>query len=225
MAVNGTIPGPTLVADWGDMMVVHVTNGLQTSTNGTSIHWHGIRQNYTNEYDGVPSITQCPTAPGETITYTWRATQYGTSWYHSHFSLMAWEGVHGGLIINGPATSNYDEDKGTIVLGDWSHDTCDALYSYAQTVGPPTLDNGLINGTNTHDGAGTRFTTAFTAGQSYRLRIINSAVDTHWKFSIDGHTLQVIAADFVPIEPYTANYVNIGMGGPNLGTYFDVVLC
>lgn len=193
-------------------MVIHVTNGLTTSTNGTSIHWHGIRQNYTNEYDGVPSITQCPTAPGETITYTWRATQYGTSWYHSHFALQAWEGVFGGLIINGPATANYDVDKGTIILSDWSHETCDSLYDYAQTVGPPTLDNGLINGTNTFDGSGKRFTTSFVSGTSYRLRIINSAIDTHWKFSIDGHTLQVIAADFVPIVPYTANYINIGMG-------------
>ena len=36
MAVNGTIPGPTLFADWGDTVVVHVTNSLTTSLNGTS---------------------------------------------------------------------------------------------------------------------------------------------------------------------------------------------
>ncbi|KAK6212846.1 hypothetical protein LQW54_004936 [Pestalotiopsis sp. IQ-011] len=212
IAVNGSVPGPTIIGDWGDTMVIHVTNGLQSSTNGTSIHWHGIRQNYTNEFDGVPSITQCPTAPGESITYTWRATQYGTSWYHSHFALQAWEGVFGALIINGPATANYDVDKGSIILSDWSHETCDSLYDYAQTVGPPTMDNGLINGTNTFDGSGKRFTTSFVAGTSYRLRIINSAIDTHWKFSIDSHTLQIIAADFVPIVPYTANYIDVGIG-------------
>ena len=44
--VNGTYPGLTLYADWGDNVVIHVTNRL--STNGSSIHWHGIRQNYTN---------------------------------------------------------------------------------------------------------------------------------------------------------------------------------
>ncbi|KAJ5892097.1 uncharacterized protein N7473_008325 [Penicillium subrubescens] len=64
MAVNGTIPGPTLYANWGDEVVVHVTNHLFESENGTSIHWHEIRQNYTNSNDGVVSITQCPTAPG-----------------------------------------------------------------------------------------------------------------------------------------------------------------
>lgn len=36
MAVNGTIPGPTLFADWGDTVVVHVTNSLTTSLNGTA---------------------------------------------------------------------------------------------------------------------------------------------------------------------------------------------
>lgn len=54
------------------------------------MHFHGIRQNLTNGDDGVASITQCPTAPGESMTYTWKATQYGTSWYHSHFALQAW---------------------------------------------------------------------------------------------------------------------------------------
>jgi FtsP/CotA-like multicopper oxidase with cupredoxin domain len=55
MAVNGSIPGPTLFADWGDTVVVHVTNNLVTSQNGTSIHWHGIRQHGTNDQDGVRS--------------------------------------------------------------------------------------------------------------------------------------------------------------------------
>lgn len=121
MAVNGTIPGPTLFADWGDTVTVHVTNALTSSQNGTSIHWHGIRQNYTNDQDGVTSITQCPTAPGDSVTYTFRATQYGSTWYHSHFALQAWEGILGGIIINGPATANYDEDLGMLFLNDWDH--------------------------------------------------------------------------------------------------------
>ena len=67
LSVNGTIPGPTIYADWGDtigesrdlprgygselglradsVVVVHVTNGM--ANNGTSIHFHGVRQNYT----------------------------------------------------------------------------------------------------------------------------------------------------------------------------------
>ena len=80
LLINGQMPGPTIEANWGDTIIVHVTNSMQN--NGTSIHFHGMRQNYTNEMDGVPSITQCAIAPGDTMTYTFKASNYGTSWYH-----------------------------------------------------------------------------------------------------------------------------------------------
>ncbi|PTB35045.1 multicopper oxidase [Trichoderma asperellum CBS 433.97] len=211
-AINGSIPGPILFADWGDTVVVHVSNALSTSSNGTSLHFHGIRQNFTNQNDGVVSITQCPTPPGSSITYTWKATQYGTTWYHSHFGLQAWEGVFGGIVINGPATANYDEDLGVLFLNDWSHQTADELYQSAETSGPPTLTTGLINGTNVFDDAGHRFNTSFTEGKTYRLRLVNGAIDSHFKFSIDNHTMQVIANDLVPITPFNTSILSIGMG-------------
>lgn len=218
MAVNGTIPGPTLFADWGDIVIVHVTNSLATSLNGTSLHFHGIRQNYTNQNDGVSAITQCPLAEGSSITYTWKATQYGSTWYHSHFGLQAWEGVFGGIVINGPATADYDEDLGVVFLNDWDSETVDELYTQAETSGPPTLDNGLINGTNVYGSdddssqSGARLNVSFTSGTSYRMRLVNAAVDSHFKFSIDNHTMTVIAADLVPIEPYNATVLDLGMG-------------
>lgn len=46
LAVNGSIPGPTIIADWGDEVIIHVTNSM--TNNGSTIHWHGIRQNFTN---------------------------------------------------------------------------------------------------------------------------------------------------------------------------------
>ncbi|KAJ6115985.1 Cupredoxin [Penicillium sp. IBT 18751x] len=218
MAVNGSIPGPTIQADWGDNVIVHVTNNLASTKNGSSIHFHGIRQNYTNPNDGVVSITQCPTAPGKTTTYKWRATQYGSSWYHSHIGLQAYEGVFGGILINGPATENYDVDKGMLFLNDWSHQTVDELYDSAQASGPPTLDNGLINGTNVYGDdnstsqTGYRFNTSVTAGTSYRFRLVNAAVDTMFKFMVDNHTLTVMAMDLVPIEPFNTTVLSIGMG-------------
>lgn len=231
MAVNGSIPGPTLFADWGDTVTVHVTNSLTTSLNGTSIHFHGIRQNYTVQNDGVSAVTQCPLAVGESMTYTWKAAQYGSSWYHSHFALQAYQGVFGGIIINGPATANYDEDLGMIFLNDWDHQTVDELYATAQASGPPTLDTGLINGTNVYgeDGdssqTGSRLEVPFTPGSSYRMRLVGAAIDTHWKFSIDNHTMTVIAADLVPVEPYTATILDISMGkalGPLTGSQMIV---
>ncbi|KAF3764262.1 hypothetical protein M406DRAFT_346480 [Cryphonectria parasitica EP155] len=215
LAVNGSVPGPTIIADWGDEIVVHVTNSM--TNNGSSIHWHGIRQNYTNYMDGVPSVTQCPIAPGDTQTYKWRAVQYGTSWYHSHFAVQAWDGIFGGILINGPATADYDVDLGHVFLNDWSHQTAEVLAITAATTGPPTLDNCLINGTNTwteDDGTvvGSRFETAFEAGTRYRIRLVNGAADTHFRFTIDNHTLEVIQTDFVPIQPYNTTNLSIGMG-------------
>ncbi|KAK3305296.1 Cupredoxin [Chaetomium strumarium] len=194
MAINGSIPGPTLFADWGDTVVVHVTNSM--STNGTSIHFHGIRQNYTNPNDGVSSITQCPVAAGSSITYTWKATQYGTTWYHSHYGPQAYDGVFGGIVINGPASADYDEDLG---------------------------DNHLINGTNIYvDGdttVGSRFNVSFTAGTSYRVRLINAAMDIFFMFSIDNHTMEVIANGLVPIQPFNTSIVSIG-----IGQRYDVII-
>ncbi|KAI0394280.1 multicopper oxidase [Xylariaceae sp. FL0594] len=210
LSVNGTVPGPTIEADWGDTLVIHVKNGLQN--NGTSIHWHGIRQKGSTDQDGVASITQCPVAPGDSTTYTFKATQYGTSWYHSHFSLQAWNGVFGGIIIHGPASAPYDEDKGMVVLSDWLHQTTDALYAKASTSGPPQAANGLINGLNVYGEGGSRFETNFESGKSYRLRLVNTAIDTMFRFGIDNHTLTVIAADFVPIVPFETDMINVGIG-------------
>lgn len=59
---------------------------------------------------------------------------------------------------------------------------------------------------------GSRFETSFVAGTSYRIRLVNGAADTHFRFTIDNHTMQVIASDFVPIVPYNTTSVSIGMG-------------
>lgn len=167
--------------------------------------------------DGVPSVTQCPIAPGDTQTYKWRAVQYGTSWYHSHFSVQAWDGIFGGILINGPATADYDVDLGHLFLNDWSHQTADVLAFEAAYTRLPILENCLINGTNTwthNDGTitGSRFETTFVANTSYRIRLVNGAANTHFRFTIDNHTMEVIANDFVPIIPYTTTDLSIGMG-------------
>lgn len=221
MTVNGTIPGPAIYADWGDHVVVHVTNNLRA--NGTAVHWHGVRQLGTVANDGVPGVTQCPTRPGDTMTYEFDVTQYGTSWYHSHFSLQYGDGVAGPLIFNGPATANYDIDLGPIFLHDWSHVPIFTAWDNTQKFAKPdTLDNLLINGTNTFDcstvsdsqcvGGGKKFVTVFAPGKTHRLRLINTAVDSSFRFSIDGHTLTAIATDLVPIDPFATESILVHPG-------------
>ncbi|KAJ8062156.1 hypothetical protein OCU04_008716 [Sclerotinia nivalis] len=219
MTFNGTAPGPAIIADWGDNLIIHVTNNLQH--NGTAIHWHGIRQKGSLEYDGVPGVTQCPIAPGDTLTYKFQATQYGTTWYHSHFSLQYADGLFGPLIINGPATANYDEDLGVMFLGDWAHETVFNIWDAARAGARPALQNTLMNGTNSCEcstsdpkcvGGGKKFEATFVEGKKYRIRLINVGIDSHFEFAIDGHTLTVVANDLVPIVPYTTETILIGIG-------------
>jgi FtsP/CotA-like multicopper oxidase with cupredoxin domain len=123
------------------------------------------------------------------------------------------------LVINGPASADYDVDAGTILLNDWPHQTADELFWVAQVSGPPTLTNALINGTNVYGSGdsqtGERFTLKVEEDTSYRLRLINGALDTHFKFMIDNHTLTVIAMDLVTIEPFEATSVSLAMGELN----------
>lgn len=165
------------------------------------------------------------------MTYRWKATQYGSSWYvepptdhaqqssflrtvryHSHFAVQAWDGVFGPIIIHGPASAEYDVDLGSMFIQDWDHNTASSLYSIAETQGPPPLANGLINGTNVFGDGGSRWETSVEAGTSYRLRLVNPSVDSFFAFSIDNHTLQVIANDFVPIVPYETDVIGLGPG-------------
>lgn len=58
--------------------------------------------------DGVPAVTQCPIAPGESFTYSFIADSYGSSWYHSHYSAQYADGVFGPIVIHGPTATDYD---------------------------------------------------------------------------------------------------------------------
>nr|AAY33970.1 laccase I [Neohortaea acidophila] len=204
MVVNGGYPGPTIEANWGDYFEISVVNALPNE--GTSIHWHGLIQHETPYMDGVPGIVQCPIAPGGNFTYRFRADLYGTSFYHSHYSAQYTGGIYGAMIIHGPTeNAQYDEDIGPVLLNDWYH------------LPPPQSNNNLINGKMnvsrqrcTPNAGISKFT--FQSGKTYRLRLINAGAEGMQKFSIDGHTMTVIANDFVPLKPYQTDVVTLGIG-------------
>lgn len=92
---------------------------------------------------------------------------------------------------------------------------------FAERTGDPTASNYLLNGMNVKpDGsAGTRFTQTFAAGKKYLVRLINTSVENFMTVALDGHTMTVVAADFVPITPYTTNGVRL-----NIGQRYDVII-
>ena len=135
-------------ADFILSQTIHVTN--YHPDNGTTIHWHGVRQLYTNEADGVNGVTQCPIAMGDTYTYNFKATQYGHTWYHSHYSLQYPDGVAGPLLIHGPSSANWDEAWEPILINDWSHRSAFQDFQGELTGNPPSMQSVVLNGTGMH---------------------------------------------------------------------------
>ena len=187
-----------------------------------SLGRHGIRQLHTNQHDGVNGITECPIAPGDSFTYKFRALQYGSAWYHSHYSLQYGDGLLGPLTIYGPSTANYDSDDTfrPILITDWNHRSVFEDWPVMlESESAPEMTNILLNGTGQFGPGKTekqKFQLYFEKGKRYMLILVNTAVDTTFLFSIDEHILEVIEADFVPIWPYNTTNIHIGIGQLNI---------
>ena len=61
------LPGPSIQVCKDDKVVIDVENHIPGME--AAIHWHGIYQNGSQHYDGVPFITQCPIPEGTTFRY------------------------------------------------------------------------------------------------------------------------------------------------------------
>ncbi|OLN81053.1 Laccase-1-like protein 5 [Colletotrichum chlorophyti] len=212
MLINGGYPGPNIKADWGDTVQVRVVNNLKT--NGTSIHWHGVRMLNNNINDGVNGITECPIPPGSSKTYSWRAEQYGSSWYHSHFSDQYANGVAGTIQIDGPTSANYDEDLGVLPISDWYYKSADEIRSsFTAPAAVPASDNILFNGTNVNkNGGGSYARMTLKPGKVHKIRLINMSVDNTFSVSLVGHKMKVTGTDFVPVKPFDTDSLYLSVG-------------
>ncbi|KAH8696460.1 multicopper oxidase [Talaromyces proteolyticus] len=226
--INDQFPGPVIEANWGDMIEVTVVNNIDSPDEGITLHWHGVTQRKTPWYDGVPGVSQCPIAPrGGRFKYTFQADQYGTGWYHSHYSAQYDDGLYGPMVIYGPLQPeiSYEYDLGPVMISDYFH--MSYYKAMELTLGKPpqplNVDNNLINGkasynynppktdSDSHDGVGpAKF--KFHSGKLHRLRLINSGSLLNQKFSIDNHEVTVIANDYIPVKPYKTKVVTLGPG-------------
>lgn len=127
--------------------------------------------------DGVNAVTQCPIAPGQSYTYKFRAMQYGSSWYHSHYSLQYGDGLAGPMTIHGPSTINYDRAINPILMTDWNHRSgFQDFQKELDGTGPPNMDSILINGYGSYAGIankGKKFTKTFVKVRSHFFDIPN----------------------------------------------------
>jgi CopA family copper-resistance protein len=122
VAVNGSVPAPTLRWREGSTVELRVRNALPPhSIHGrrTSIHWHGIL--LPANMDGVPGMSFDGIGPGETYRYRFALKQSGTYWYHSHSGFQEQAGLYGALIVDAAEPEPFDYQRDHVVLlSDWT---------------------------------------------------------------------------------------------------------
>lgn len=120
IAVNDSIPGPTLYFNEGEDVTVTVTNHLDEDS---SVHWHGLLID--PAMDGVPGLNNFEgIKPGATFTYRFPVRQAGTYWYHSHSGGQEQDGVYGALVIAPKGKDPVQADRDyVVVLSDMSPET------------------------------------------------------------------------------------------------------
>ncbi|WVZ68160.1 hypothetical protein U9M48_017133, partial [Paspalum notatum var. saurae] len=214
--VNQQMPGPTIEANQGDTLVVHVINA---SPYPLSVHWHGVFQLQSGWADGALMITQCPIKPSDKFTYVFNVTgQEGTLWWHAHASMLR-ATIYGALIIR--PRSGYPfptpDAEVPILLGEWWNRNVDDVETdgLLTGLGPATSDALTINGSPGDQapcgGAG-MFQLEVERGKTYLLRIINAAVNTELFFRVAGHAFTVVAADASYTSPYATDVVVVAPG-------------
>ncbi|CAG8572170.1 2310_t:CDS:10 [Diversispora eburnea] len=190
--VNGQYPGPTIVVNKGDRIVMKIHNKLGEPT---AIHAHGMLQRGTPWFDGVPWMAQCVIPDDYEFTYNFTVSdQVGTHWYHAHETMQYVDGAFGALIIHDPDDpykSEYDEEI-IVMLNDYHHTNAQILLK--QFLTPESHGIEAPPGSKCVDNAGlAKF--EFVQDKRYRLRIINTSAFSSFFFSIDKHEMEVIEAD------------------------------
>ena len=219
-AYNGEVPGPGIRVTEGDTLRVRVKNGLPADT---TVHWHGMQ--IVNAMDGVPDVTQTPIKNGEEFVYEFVVPMSGSYMYHSHVGLQLDRGLYGPLIVE-PKKEDLSYDKEhTLMIDDWLDGVSggtpeDALGQLKSSggmmggmmgggvVGQLSYPLYLMNGRTPDDPE----TLKVRRGEKVRLRLVNPAADTAFRFAVAGHKLTVTHADGLPVEHTKVDAVRVGMG-------------
>lgn len=227
MAINGSIPAPTLTFTEGDTAEIYVHNNMMMET---SIHWHGLI--LPNRYDGVSYLTTSPVKAGETHLYKFPLVQNGTYWYHSHTMTQQQSGMYGAFIIRKKQPSPVKDY--TLLLSDWTdenpeqvqrslHNATDwyairkgSTQNYFEAIKEGHFKTKVGNewkrmlAMDVSDVFYDRFfsngkpeNTApqFKAGDQVRLHVVNGSSSTYFWLNYAGGKITVVANDGEDVEP------------------------
>ncbi|XP_071446243.1 uncharacterized protein [Hetaerina americana] len=221
LTANRQIPGPSIQVCEGDRVVIDVDNQMQGME--VTIHWHGLWQQGSQYYDGVPYVTQCPISEGSTFRYQYTAGNAGTHFWHAHTGLQKLDGLYGSLIVRQTPSQDvhahlYDYDLTTHVMlvSDWMHEVAQERFpGRLQRMPGQDPENLLINGKGQFQDRNTGYMTntpleifTVTPGRRYRFRFINSFSSVcPAQLTVQGHPLLVIASDGEPVHPVVVNTI------------------
>lgn len=205
-AYNGTVPGPTLVANRGDVVSVPFTNSL---TAPSSVHWHGLV--VPTAADGQPHEA---VAAGGTYMYDFTLAQRASlNFYHPHPHLMTAEqvnlGLAGGILVR-------DAEEAALGLPDrWREVPLvirDALFDGAGNLTYKPKSSGFV-GTEALVN-GTRAAKHGVDNALYRFRVVQGSNARVFRLALgDGAPFTVIGNDggLLP-TPVQVNQIDLGPG-------------
>jgi blue copper oxidase len=190
---NGSYLGPTLRAEYGEDVLVNVTNELDQTT---TVHWHGMH--LPAAMDGGPHQ---PIDPGETWSPTWTVDQpAATLWYHPHphgeTEDHIYRGLAGMFIVDDPESPTtrelpheYGVDDIPVIVQDKRFDDGELTFGRGMFSGTGRLgDTLVVNGTY---GPYLDVTTELV-----RLRVLNASTARVYDFGFsDDRTFDVVGTD------------------------------
>lgn len=203
------MPGPTLHAEVGDVIVCHFRNAERRLRQAVTMHPHGVR--YTPEYDGayMGDFTRAGgfVEPEEEFTYVWEATpdSVGVWPYHDHgpnHVLNTFRGLFGAVVVRERGAPAPDVER--------------VLFLHnlpPQITGIPRLLH-CINGRSF---AGNTPTIRARVGQRVAIHVVGMDSNFH-TFHIHGHRWRDPSGVFVdcptvgPNETITASFVEDNPG-------------
>jgi FtsP/CotA-like multicopper oxidase with cupredoxin domain len=237
-AFGGSVPGPTIRVNAGDVVRARVVNDLPADL---TIHWHGIALR--NDMDGVPDLTQQAIASGSSFTYEFTAPDPGTYFYHPHTGTQLDRGLYGALIVDDPEQRAAETDI-PLILDDWidgtGKDPDDVLAELEDGMGGMDMGDSEMDDMDMGDmDMGDSSASPLGAdisdveyplyvlngraptdppvypvrpGETVRLRLINAASATPFRVAFGSGRMTVIATDGFPVEPVDTDALLIGMG-------------
>lgn len=231
MLVNGSFPASEIRFREGFLLRVQVASTLAEPT---AIHWHGL--SVPNPMDGVIGATQLPLEAGTVGVYEIPAREPGTFWYHSTEGLQRQLGIAGALVIE-EKEDPFDVDRDAVLfLSDWPAEPPAEIVARLAAAGPSPTASPASSGSpprSIHalpDGSPFPTDVSFTGfalnGRSYRnawtvsakegsrlrFRIVNGSAQTFFRFRIEGHALEVVAADGRRVEPVVVDDLVVATG-------------